>query len=327
MKLLAFEFLILYNSIKLNSILFSCRRLRSVYDPKLDTFFSVVKNGSFTKAATELYMTPSAVLHQISTLEKELGVSLFYRTPRGVSLTKEGVYLENHAQVMLQMDAEIRRGIRAVSTEEDGICIGTSMLEKCRLLYDLWILFSEEEKGCRIEMVNIDIDISHEIPEQTDLIEGINSEVPWMLEWNFLEICKVPFGCAFAKNHPLSKKERVSFYDLSGETIRTLNGGSCEAIASLLNQLRKSGANVVINHGEGINMLWESAFTGDVLLVPTCFHDILINTVVVPFEQETLLPYGVFYRHHPKSSVRRFLDFIDNTYGQGNPSGIVPVLT
>lgn len=201
------------------------------------------------------------VLHQISALEKELGVNLFYRTPRGVSLTKEGIYLESHAKMMLQMDAEIRRGIRAISTDEDNICIGTSMLEKCRLLYDLWILFSAEEKGCRIEMVNIDIDISHAIPEQTDLIEGINSEVPWMLEWSFLEICKVPFGCALGRNHPLSNKAHISLADLRGETVRTINGGSCEAIAGLLNQLRKNGANVVINHGEGINMLWEFIFT------------------------------------------------------------------
>jgi len=92
-----------------------------VYDPKLDTFFSVITNGSFTKAAAELYMTPSAVLHQIGALEKELGVNLFDRTPRGVSLTKEGIYLKSHAQMMLQMDAEIRRGIRAISTDEDSM--------------------------------------------------------------------------------------------------------------------------------------------------------------------------------------------------------------
>ena len=47
---------------------------------------------------------------------------------------------------------------------------------------------------------------------------------------------------------------------------------------------------------------------------------------VVPFEQEFLLPYGIFYRSNPTSPVRSFLDFIRSTYENGNISGIVPVL-
>ena len=58
-----------------------------------------------------------------------------------------------------------------------------------------------------------------------------------------------------------------------------------------------------------------------------CFHDILINMTVVPFEQNYSLPYGIFYRPNPSPPVRKFLDFIRLTYGEGNSSGIVPVLS
>ena len=50
------------------------------------------------------------------------------------------------------------------------------------------------------------------------------------------------------------------------------------------------------------------------------------NMTVVPFEQEFLLPYGIFYRSNPTPPVRSFLDFIRSTYENGNISGIVPVL-
>lgn len=48
-----------------------------MYNPQLKTFFTVIESGSFSKAAAELYLTPSAVLHQIRALEKDLGVELF----------------------------------------------------------------------------------------------------------------------------------------------------------------------------------------------------------------------------------------------------------
>ena len=57
---------------------------------QLKTFLSVCETGSFTKAAVALYITPSAVLQQIQTLEAELGVVLFHRTRKGVTLTAEG---------------------------------------------------------------------------------------------------------------------------------------------------------------------------------------------------------------------------------------------
>ena len=46
--------------------------------------------GSFSKAAEQAYITPTAVLKQINLLEADLGVLLFERTHRGLSLTKAG---------------------------------------------------------------------------------------------------------------------------------------------------------------------------------------------------------------------------------------------
>lgn len=46
--------------------------------------------GSFAKAATSLNLTPSAVSHAIAGLEKDLRVTLFYRTTRKLTLTQDG---------------------------------------------------------------------------------------------------------------------------------------------------------------------------------------------------------------------------------------------
>lgn len=61
-----------------------------MYNPILDTFIAVVDCGSFTKAAEKLYISSTAVMKQINTLEKRLDLKLIDRSPTGVSLTPAG---------------------------------------------------------------------------------------------------------------------------------------------------------------------------------------------------------------------------------------------
>lgn len=56
----------------------------------LRVFEAAGRHGSFTGAATELGITPSAVSHGVRTLEDRLGVPLFRRDARGLSLTPAG---------------------------------------------------------------------------------------------------------------------------------------------------------------------------------------------------------------------------------------------
>ena len=56
----------------------------------LRSFEAAARLGSFNKAAEELFVTPSAVSHQIKTLEEFLGIELFQRVKRRVELTAPG---------------------------------------------------------------------------------------------------------------------------------------------------------------------------------------------------------------------------------------------
>lgn len=56
----------------------------------LHVFETVARLGNLTKAAEELHVSQSAVSRQIAAIEGYLGVKLFRREPRGVSLTSAG---------------------------------------------------------------------------------------------------------------------------------------------------------------------------------------------------------------------------------------------
>jgi len=67
----------------------------------LPTFEAAARLLSFKLAARELHVTPSAVSQQLRALEQALGVTLFERKPRAVSLTEAGAYYYDVARETL----------------------------------------------------------------------------------------------------------------------------------------------------------------------------------------------------------------------------------
>lgn len=59
-------------------------------------FYTVASHGNISKAADKLFISQPAISKSISNLEKGLGVTLFSRTSKGVSLTEEGEILYQH---------------------------------------------------------------------------------------------------------------------------------------------------------------------------------------------------------------------------------------
>jgi len=79
----------------------------------LKTFHIAGKRGSFKAAAEELCVTPSAVSHQMKVLEQQLGLALFDRGPRSLTLTAAGAhYLETVDTLFARLEsvtAQLRR--------------------------------------------------------------------------------------------------------------------------------------------------------------------------------------------------------------------------
>lgn len=80
---------------------------------RLELLVRAAEAGSFSRAASSLDLTPSAVSHAIADLEKNLGVSLFHRTTRQLRLTSEGegIYLRGRELLrqMTELESSARR--------------------------------------------------------------------------------------------------------------------------------------------------------------------------------------------------------------------------
>jgi DNA-binding transcriptional LysR family regulator len=71
-----------------------------------ETFIAIVESGSYSAAAKKLYKSPSALSKHISNIEEQLGVQLFDRTTRSLSITEEGkIYYERCKEINLKIKA------------------------------------------------------------------------------------------------------------------------------------------------------------------------------------------------------------------------------
>lgn len=89
----------------------------------LRAFEAAARHESFNRAAGELHVTPSAVSHQIKTLEEFLGVELFHRRPREVRLSDAGRELLPPVRDALE---QIRAAAERVSGRQAGSTLTVS---------------------------------------------------------------------------------------------------------------------------------------------------------------------------------------------------------
>ena len=78
----------------------------------LRAFEAAARTGSFSTAAKDLSLTPSAVSHAIRGLERSLGVALFLREGRSIRLTGEGEVLMHHVE---RGFGELQLGLGSIS--------------------------------------------------------------------------------------------------------------------------------------------------------------------------------------------------------------------
>ncbi len=95
------------------------------------SFEAAARLGSFNLAAAELFVTPSAVSHQVKSLEKFLGMPLFLREKRRVNLTAAGEkYLSAVEHALDEIEVATRRLIATPNADTVNISVTPAFLTR-----------------------------------------------------------------------------------------------------------------------------------------------------------------------------------------------------
>ena len=107
-------------------------------------FLTVAREESITKAAEALHITQPTLSRQMAQMEEEMGVKLFHRGTRKISLTSEGLLLRRRGEEILELvDKTERELAKQDETVEGMVSVGCGDLTAVQILPDLFRSFHE----------------------------------------------------------------------------------------------------------------------------------------------------------------------------------------
>lgn len=120
---------------------------------QLKTFVVVAREGSVTRASEVLHLSQPAVSAHIKAMEEALGLSLFARTSRGMSLTGDGQRLLAKAERTLAAHRELMDEAARSKGELSGrLCVGAGTSSNNEAIGKLLTVLSERSPGVEVAL-------------------------------------------------------------------------------------------------------------------------------------------------------------------------------
>ena len=141
---------------------------------QLQTFLTAAETLSFTQTAQLLDYAQSSITAQIKSLEEELGVILFERLGKRVTLTNEGERLQQYARKMLELNSEMKK---AVSNEQAQVVLKIGAQES-QCVYRLPSILQQYQKA--YPQVKIIFKPVHTTEVAKDLLQSGNLDVAFI---------------------------------------------------------------------------------------------------------------------------------------------------
>lgn len=179
---------------------------------RIRCFLEVANCLSFSAAAKNLYVSQQAVTRQISQLEQELGVKLFYRTTRQVTLTPAGALLrDDFTQINRQISDSVRRA-REIDRSDKGLLrVGfLSALSRRDIILPIADYLEQKHSMLQIRLLDF-------VELRNQLLDGrldfcVTTSNDWKL-WPGVQttvLRKKQFQVVCSKRHPLAQEKELS---------------------------------------------------------------------------------------------------------------------
>jgi DNA-binding transcriptional LysR family regulator len=292
-------------------------------DRRLQVFYTVAKQLSFTKAAELLFMTQPAVTFQVKQLEEHFNTRLFERSHGKISLTPAGELTLDYAERILNMTAEMEARISELTGQVSGpLLIGASTTIAEYMLPRLLGEFKQKhpETQARLTVANSET-IENKVADHTldiGLIEA-PSHHPTLVtqvccEDELVMIC-APFS-EFSKLSMVSPAQAASQPYISRET----GSGTRECIDDFfkMNGVNLDEMNLVMELGsrEAIKGAVAAGLGVAIVSSTTVAKEVRLGELVaIPLDPPLRRQLSLVYPQEKFRSklLQSFLDFLENS--------------
>ncbi|MFS8049080.1 LysR family transcriptional regulator [Rhizobium lusitanum] len=189
---------------------------------QLQYFVAVAEQGSVTRAAQNLSISQSSVTEALKELESDLGVELFERHPRGLSITHNGHQFLRHATKILATVSDARTSFSGKRNESGGtLNIGVTSLVAGYVLSDLLARYRRACPGVEVSAIEDNggylehLLVGGELDVAVMVISNLRDRMA--LQAEILETS--PYRLWLPMGHPLVSADIISVADISREPL------------------------------------------------------------------------------------------------------------
>lgn len=235
-------------------------------------FLAVVREGTISAAAEALHVAQPSLSRQMKDLEEELGVTLFIRGNRKISLTEEGVVFRKRAEEVAELLARTEEELSQTKGQITGsIRIGAGESRVFRFISMAAARLSENYPGIVINVKSGDtIDLMNELGDGILDFAIVFSDTDDS-RYNSITLPTADtYGILMRKDSPLAGKAYIDLHDLYDEPVIISRG----ALRHFRNDKMLSKLHIAATY----NLIYNaSLLVEDGLGYAICF-DKLINT-------------------------------------------------
>lgn len=290
-----------------------------MYNPQLDTFIRVAEAGSFSKAAQEAFISPTAVIKQMNLLESRLGFKLFHRSHQGLTLTKAGESLLKDAKHIVQYSQEsIARARMAERAEKRIIRVGVSLLTPSLPLMNLWPKIKEHCPGMSLQVVTFENSPEAarglaNLGQDMDVVVGVFDD-GFLKERGCagLELTQEQVCCAVPIDSALANKECITLNDLHDHSLMLITRGWNKNIDLIRDNIQENHPEITIVDFPQYRVDAFNRAANEDLAIATLpiWKEVHPLLKTIPTDWNTTLSYGILHAPKPSLLVQEFLDAV-----------------
>lgn len=179
-------------------------------------FLTVVREESITKAAEVLHITQPTLSRQLAQMEEDIGVKLFNRGTRKISLTDEGILLRRRAEEILSLVDKTEQELLEKEEQIEGkITIGCGEIQAVQILPKLFSSFNEKYPNVTFDIFTATADLVKEQMDKGLIDVGLLLEPIDIEKYDFIRLpIKEKWVVLMNPDDSLCKKDFVTPKDL-----------------------------------------------------------------------------------------------------------------
>ena len=184
-------------------------------------FLTVAKEQSFTKAAEQLHITQPTLSRQMAAFEEDLGITLFIRSGKKISLTDEGILLKRRALEILNLEERTLEELKGKEEVVEGtITIGCGEFAAVETLAKICKTYKEKYPLVQIVLHTATADAVYEMMNKGLVDIALFMEPVDTEGLDYIRITDCDHWCVGMRpDDPLAEKEFIKKEDLIGKPL------------------------------------------------------------------------------------------------------------